>query len=560
MYNAVDNRLYTIAAEANWRASTDVTEENTGARIGAESALAAFRGSAYVIETSQELLNSRSALTDLEFRQLDKILLLAAESPGTGPELVEKRIAAEASVGATLQAFNYCRELQGGRCVSTITLNEIDELLSASNSLSERRRIWEVAKQIGMVLKPGLGELRGLRNRLARELGYSSYFHLQVADYGMSVPELMDLMERTLDEVRPLYEQVHLYARQRLAERYGEDVPERIPAHWLPEQFGQEWPGIAETGGRGDLLAAKTPEWVVRQAESFYVSLGMGPLPESFWVRSDLYELPPGSARRKNIDARSWHIDREHDVRTLLSVAPNLRWFETSHHELGHVYYFLSYSNPDVPFVLREGLNRAFHEAIGSLIGMAARREAYLRQVGLVPEEEAIDRGQALLAEALAGPVVSLPWSAGVVTGFEHDLYEKDLPVSRFNRRWWALVREHQGIVPPSDRGEEFCDACVKTHVMEDPAQYYDYAIAELIKYQLHDYIAREILRQDPHECNYYGSKEVGEWLMEILELGATRDWREVLVEKTGEELSSRAMLEYFRPLGEYLRAANEGE
>ena len=168
-----------------------------------------------------------------------------------------------------------------------------------------------------------------------------------------------------------------------------------------------------------------------------------------------------------------------------------------------------------------------------------------------------MDQNQLLLAEALDSTVVFLPWAAGTMTHFEHDLYEKQLPADRFNRRWWELVERYQGIEPPAPRGESFCDACTKTHIIDDPAQYYDYAFACLLKYQLHDYIAREILKQDPHECNYYGNKDVGKWLVEILSLGATRGWRQVLKEKTGEELSSRAMLEYFRPLREFLEREN---
>jgi peptidyl-dipeptidase A len=45
--------------------------------------------------------------------------------------------------------------------------------------------------------------------------------------------------------------------------------------------------------------------------------------------------------------------------------------------------------------------------------------------------------------------------------------------------------------------------------------------------------------------------------LSEILSLGATRDWRQVIREKTGEDLSSRALLDYFRPLQEYLEKEN---
>ncbi|HSW51063.1 MAG TPA: M2 family metallopeptidase, partial [Bryobacteraceae bacterium] len=158
-----------------------------------------------------------------------------------------------------------------------------------------------------------------------------------------------------------------------------------------------------------------------------------------------------------------------------------------------------------------------------------------------------------LLDEALDSAVVSLAFSAGTMTRFEHNLYEKKLPADQFNRDWWELASRYQGIRPPAPRGEEFCDACTKPQIVEDAAQYYDHALAGLIKYQLHDYIARQILRQDPHSCNYYGNKEVGKWLWEILSLGATRDWRQVLREKTGEELSPRALLEYFRPLAQYL-------
>ena len=69
--------------------------------------------------------------------------------------------------------------------------------------------------------------------------------------------------------------------------------------------------------------------------------------------------------------------------------------------------------------------------------------------------------------------------------------------------------------------------------------------------------IPREILKQDPRSCNYYGNEEVGDWLSRILELGATRDWRVVLEEMTGEPLSSRALLDYYGPLDDYLAELN---
>ena len=331
-----------------------------------------------------------------------------------------------------------------------------------------------------------------------------------------------------------------------------------IPAHWLGNRWSQDWPGIVEGVDLDPLFKDKTKEWIIQQAERFYTSMGMPPLPQSFWEKSDLYDLPPDSKRKKNTHASAWHIDLDHDVRSLMSVKPDYEWFGTTHHELGHIYYYLAYSNPDVPMTLRDGANRAFHEAIGDLIKIAATQESYLRDVSVLTKDQKIDQTKWLLNQALE-EVVFMPWSAGVMTGWEHDFYENNLSPDEYNKRWWEYVAKYQGVEPPAPRGEEFCDPATKTHINDDPAQYYDYALAFVTKYQLHDYIARKILKQDPHNCSYYNNKEVGKFLLEILRLGQTRDWREVIKEKTGEELSTRAMLEYYRPLMTYLQKENKG-
>jgi peptidyl-dipeptidase A len=240
-------------------------------------------------------------------------------------------------------------------------------------------------------------------------------------------------------------------------------------------------------------------------------------------------------------------------------VEPDARWFGTSHHELGHIYYYLSYARPEVPLVLRAGANRAFHEGIGELINIAATQVPYLRQAGILPESQQIDQTRWLLNEALEETVAFLPWSAGVMASWERDLYETDLPPEQWNARWWEHVRRFQGVEPPETRGEELCDGCTKTHVNDDPGQYYDYAIATVLKYQLHAHICRDILQQDPHSCNYYGSRPVGNFLRTLLAEGARRDWRELLRDKTGQDLSTKPMMDYFSPLLEHLRKENAG-
>jgi peptidyl-dipeptidase A len=549
----------TNAVLADWAAATDVTPEHVAQRTGADKALAALAGATTVIDKTKALLKNEKQLDDLTVRQLRKLLLAAAENPGTIPEVVARRVELESKQSAILDGYTFCLQPKGASCAKPITANDIDDVLKRSRDLNERQRIWTVSKEIGRPLKPGLIELIKLRNQVARELGYHSYFALKVADYGMTVDEMMKLLDDTLATTKPLYDGLHCWAKNQLAARYRRPAPKLIPAHWVGNRWAQSWPGIVESASLDPLFKGSSPENIVKSAESFYLSLGFEKLPPTFWERSDLYPVPPGLARKKNSHASAWHVDHARDVRSLMSVQANEQWFATSHHELGHIYYYLAYSQPDVPYLLREGANRAFHEAIGELAKLASQQTPYLTKVGVIPEGKAPDPGGWLLQSALDS-IVFLPWSAGTMSHFERDLYENELPPTEWQGRWWDYVAGWQGVTPPGGRDPELCDACTKTHINDDAAEYYDYALATLIKFQLHDHICTKILKQDVRACDYSGSKEVGAFLKGILSLGATRDWRKVIKDATGEPISPRALMAFYAPLLPDLAKRNEGK
>jgi len=557
-YNANYRRLWTGFESANWNASTDINAENTAARIAAGKKMAEYVGSREVIEKLR-LMRGRLDMTELQDRQIEMAWQLAAHYPGTVPATVNELIATEAVLEDSLYSHVYRLPL-ADQPARVVTPNEIDELLLESRDLPTRLAVWQTSKTVGPKLRAGLAEVQELRNAVAREMGYSSFFALEVADYGMSSQEMVRLLDEVVAGIMPLYQQLHCWVKHELAARYGvKEVPQRIPAHWLGNRWGQEWPGIVEGVDLDGMFRDVQPQWVIEQAERFYTGMGLGDLPLTFWGRSDLFALPPDAERKKNTHASAWHIDLDQDVRCLMSVQSNFRWFQTTHHELGHIYYYLAYSRPEVPPILRTGANRAFHEGIGTLIELASSQVPYLQQVGLLAPEETPEEIRWLLTQALQGPVVFLPFACGTMSHWEHDLYEEDLPSHQFNTRWWEYAGRYQGIAPPSERGEEYCDPATKTHIIDDPAQYYDYALSAVILHQLHRYICREILDQDVRSANYYGNKQVGLYLHSILELGATRDWKTVMRQATGEELSSAALLEYFAPLMAWLQEQNKG-
>ena len=558
-YTQEFQRLAYASDKADWLANTDISDEHDSLSVVAGKAFAVFAGSKEVIEKTRALLQQEAKLDRLQTLQLNKILMRAAHRPGTIPEVVDKLIKAEADQNSRLFGFDFVIRDKRGKA-KIVSTNEIDRILLESTAEQERLAAWQASKEVGKVLKDGLENLQHLRNAVAREMGYSSFFALEVADYGMTVDEMMALMDDLVEELRPLYQELHTWARYELAKRYQQPVPEALPAHWLPNRWGQNWPGLVTAINLDEPFHDKSAEWIVKTAEDFYVSLGFEPLNQNFWDRSDLYPVPAGSARKKNNHASAWHLDYDQDYRSLMSVEPNADWFGTTHHELGHIYYYIEYTNPDVPILLRRGANRSYHEGMGDLMELASSQRAYLEERGLLTSDVQIDQVQWLLNDALSSSsVVFIPFSAGTMAHFEHDLYEDDLPKDQYNQRWWQYVEKFQGIAPPSPRGEEYCDAASKTHINNDPAQYYDYALSCILKFQLHDYIARKILHQDPRNCNYYGNKAVGDFIRSIMRPGASKDWRQVLKEKTGEDLSARAMLDYYQPLLEFLKQENAG-
>ncbi|MEO8167169.1 MAG: M2 family metallopeptidase [bacterium] len=552
-------QLFYEANKAQWIANTDISNAHDSLATEATKVLAKFQGSKDVIEKTKSLLAQQDKLDPIQVRELEKIRLAAAHSPGTIPAAVDSLITETTKLTSVLYSYDYVMPGKDGLS-KKVSTNDIDRILLESNNLPERLSAWKSSKMVGVKLKDGLAQLEELRNKVAREMGYSSFFGLEVADYGMTSAEMMELMDKLVTELRPLYSELHTYARYELAKRYKQPVPQEIPAHWLSNRWGQNWPGFVQAINLDNLFKGKSKEWVVQQAENFYVSIGFPKLNQTFWERSDLYPAEPGSTRKKNNHASAWHLNLEDDYRSLMSVEPNAEWFKTTHHELGHIYYFIEYSNPDVPLVLREGANRSYHEGMGDLMAIASMQRPYLETVGLLTKDAKIDQTQWLLNEALsASSVVFIPFSAGTMSHFEHDLYEENLPKDQFNTRWWEYVKKFQAIVPPAERGEQYCDAASKTHIIDDPAQYYDYALSCVLKFQLHNYIAKNILKQDPRNCNYYGNKEVGDFLRSIMRPGGSKDWRKVLKEKTGEDLSARAMLEYYQPLMDYLKKVNAG-
>lgn len=556
-YNAEYQKLVTASSEGQWIMQTHIVEGDTMASHNAamaDEAYAKFTGSKTNIETAQKYLKEKDKLTPIQVKQLEYVLYLAGNNPETAGDIVKKRI--EATNKQVEMLYGYKYTLNG----KPITTNAIDEILRSSTNMTERSAAWAASKEVGTTLKDGLAQLQQLRNSSVTPLGYKDFFAYMASEYNMTSEEMLELTRSFITDVWPLYRELHTWARYELATKYKQPVPEYLPAEWLPNRWGQDWTAMVTVEGLDidPALKEKGPEWIMQQGEAFWVSLGFPALPQSFHEKSSLYPVAADAGYAKNNHASAWHIDLDKDVRSLMSVEANTEWWSTVLHELGHIYYYMSYSNPDVPMVLRTGANRGYHEAFGTMIGLASLQKPLLESQGLIKAGVQTNDTLKLLSEAL-DYIVHIPWGSGVMTEFEYALYAQNLPEDQYNAKWWDLVKRYQGIVPISARGEQYCDAATKTHINDDPASYYDYSISNVLLFQFHDYIAKNILHQDPHATNYWGSKETGDFLRKVMTPGATVDWREHLKASIGSDMSAKPMLDYFMPLMDYLKKQNAG-
>src|SRR3546814_1953320 len=91
---------------------------------------------------------------------------------------------------------------------------------------------------------------------------------------------------------------------------------------------------------------------------------------------------------------------------------------------------------------------------------------------------------------------------------------------------------------------------------------YTRYFLARILQFQFYKAACDQAGWKGPlHRCSFFGNKEVGKRLNAMLEMGASKPWPDALEAFTGQrEMSGQAMLEYFKPLQEWLTQENKGK
>jgi peptidyl-dipeptidase A len=577
------------AAAAPTAAEAEAFIANAEKQLGELSVIsgrAQWVNATYITEDTDALATYFGTL-DTELRvKLANEAALYAKAPGLSPDAQRKlnilrsslTLPAPTRTGAAAELNRLSTDLQSqygkGRGTmngQSLPGNEIEARMGSVRNPAQLQEMWTSWNDnVGAAMRDEYQQLVGIANEGAKELGYDDTGAMWRSKYDMTPAEFEATTERLWNEVKPLYEALHCFTRAGLNKKYGDQVqPEAGPirADLLGNLWAQEWGNIYDvvaprtnTREAYDLTqlltrAKFTPEKIVRTGEQFFSSLGFAPLPETFWKRSMITQPRD---REVQCHASAWDVDNIEDLRIKMCTRVNADDFVTVHHELGHNYYQRAYNKQ--PYLYLDSANDGFHEAIGDMIALSVTPE-YLVQTGLLQKNQlpTPEQDRQLLLKQALDKIAFLPFGL-LVDRYRWGIFNGSITPDTYQAKWDEMRLQYQGIRPPVARTEQNFDAGGKYHV---PASvpYTRYFLARILQFQFYKAACDQAGWKGPlHRCSFYGNKEVGRRLNEMLAMGASKPWPDALQAFTGtREMSAQPMVEYFRPLLGWLEEQNKG-
>ncbi|MBK8199619.1 MAG: M2 family metallopeptidase [Acidobacteria bacterium] len=560
----VDSELAAMnkeAALAFWNQATDIREETNAA--AAEAGAKATKLAVSLANESKKFDVSTLPPDLARKMQILRggITIPAPSREGAAEELSKLTTDLDAAYGTG--KFEYKGKM--------INLDEASTIIETSRNPAELKAVWEGWRTVSPAMKDNYAAMVSLANEGANELGYPSLDQMWLSGYDMPPEQMEAEVQRLWGQVEPLYKELHCYTRTKLNAKYGDAVQPLtgpIRADLLGNMWAQQWSSIYDIVKPEGTVPIQydlterlvqqgyTPIKMVETGEAFFVSLGLDPLPKTFWERSMIVR-PEG--REVQCHASAWDLDDADDVRIKMCTEVNSEDFYTVHHELGHNFYQRAYKNQD--FLYKNGAHDGFHEAIGDFIGLSITPE-YLKQIGLITEAEmpGPDSDTALLMQTALDKIAFLPFAL-TVDGWRWDVLSGKTTPENYNQAWWDLRLKNQGLVPPGPRPADAFDPGAKYHIPGN-TPYLRYFLSFILQFQFHKAACEQAGWDGPlHRCSIYGNKEVGRRFNAMLEAGASQPWPDTLEKFTGtRQMDGSAIIEYFDPLMVYLKEQNEGQ
>nr|XP_011423379.2 uncharacterized protein LOC105325490 isoform X2 [Crassostrea gigas] len=565
-YNNLAQTKFYEESEVEWTYATNITDENEKKLVTARLELANFEKEA--ARNASEILHQYniSRITESGRR------LFGISNIGTSAlknqTVLQKLNTLQSEIEGIYGKAKFCPE-GNSTCLSLEP--DLYRIMSTSRNFTELQTIWKGWRDVsGKKMKEKYAEFVELSNQGIKELdlGYKD-----TGDYWRVAYEsetFREDLEQLLEKLKPLYQELHTYVRKKLRNLYGDkNFPNsgHIPAHLLGNMWAQEWQNMYDllipfkSKTNVDITPALksnnyTALRMFRTAEEFFTSLGLKEMPQTFWDKSMIVK-PEG--RDVVCHASAWDFYNQRDFRIKMCTDVTMEDLITIHHEMGHIQYYLQYK--DLPVAFRRGANPGFHEAIGDTMALSVSTPKHLHKIGFL-KNLTNDKESDLnfLMKMALEKIAFLPFGY-LIDQWRWSVFSGETPKDRYNQKWWELRCKYQGITSPMPRTEDDFDPGAKYHIPSN-TPYIRYFVSFVIQFQFHKALCEAAGESGPlHQCDIYQSKAAGEKLRNLLKVGSSKPWPEVMKELTGQsKMDAIAILDYFKPLQQWLEEQNKGE
>ncbi|KFW94280.1 Angiotensin-converting enzyme 2 [Phalacrocorax carbo] len=551
---------------ASWNYNTNITEETARKMNEADAKWSAFYSEASRNSSRFPLSSIQDALTRLQIQSLqDRGSSVLSQDKYDRLNTVLNTMSTIYSTGTV------CKITEPSECL--VLEPGLDTIMANSTDYHERLWAWEGWRaDVGRMMRPLYEEYVELKNEVAKLNGYSDYGDYWRANYEADYPEnykysrdqLVKDVEKTFEQIKPLYQQLHAYVRHRLEQVYGPELISStgcLPAHLLGDMWGRFWTNLYAltvpypAKPNIDVTSAMVEKkWdavkIFKAAEAFFFSIGLEKMTEGFWNNSMLTE--PTDNRKVVCHPTAWDLGKK-DYRIKMCTKVTMDDFLTAHHEMGHIEYDMAYS--EQPFLLRGGANEGFHEAVGEIMSLSAATPQHLKSLDLLEptfQEDKETEINFLLKQALT-IVGTMPFTY-MLEKWRWMVFREILCFSFIPRR------EIVGVVEPVPHDETYCDPAMLFHVANDYS-FIRYYTRTIYQFQFQEALCKAANHTGPlHTCDITNSKAAGQKLRQLLELGRSKPWTQALESVTGEKyMNAMPLLHYFEPLYKWLQRNNSG-
>ncbi|MEC9260203.1 MAG: M2 family metallopeptidase [Pseudomonadota bacterium] len=550
-------KMQVPAAKAAWLYATNINEDT--ATVNAYiSELYANRASELAKQAAE--FNDVKVDADLR-RKLDLMRTSLTMPPPASPMKSERLAQISSELDGMYGKGKYCRS--EGDCIGLV---DMSAEMATSRDADLLLEYWQGWREVSVPMKDLYAEQVVIANEGAAELGFANVSELWRSKYDMPADDFPVELDRLWGQVKPLYDALHCHVRAELGDYYGEDIvpqDQPIPAHLLGNMWAQSWGNIYDLVKPDEPMevpdvtgALRDQDYdeikMVKQAESFFSSLGFEQLPETFWERS---QFSKPADRDVQCHASAWNVDDKDDLRIKMCIQITGEEFNVIHHELGHNYYQRAYNQE--PLLYRGSANDGFHEAIGDTIALSITPK-YLKEIGLIDKIPDPSNDVGMLLQTALDKIAFIPFGL-MVDQWRWKVMAGEVGPDDYNELWWNLREKYQGVMAPVERDANAFDPGAKYHVPAN-VPYTRYFLAHILQFQFHKALCDVAGDEGPlNRCSIYGSEEAGEALNAMLEMGQSKPWQEALQTLTGtDKMDASTIVNYFQPLKTWLDEQNK--